>query len=305
MSMATTLTILDQGCRGPLLNSQPALNGHARTIMNDCPNMTAMVPPKCSIINHNQQPQKKRRVRHPAGDVRNGDVVYLPPPLLFTGNISSMVDDACSGYGSERDESLRLFSQDPSGVYYAGNVDENGILHPPEGQGYPVYPLVPAPSIASSSLIQSYLSHHIEDDRRSRGSSRRSPYASGRNSPREGSSGRGSPFRSRGTNPIAMYSGASALHSFLEPEGQTFTYYGMIDGIGGETRETDPGLSNINSTAEYVDQSLVVPPVPSYEDSLSLIVSSPPSYEENHDLQAPPSYEDAATGKYSPNYAKL
>ncbi|CAL1540180.1 unnamed protein product [Lymnaea stagnalis] len=288
------MAMLDQSSQGLII--QHVGNGHNQLAFHEPTgiDMQALADQQSTFASDQQR--RRGRVRHPAGDLRN--VEFMPPnpaTLLNSKILHGAADDGCSGYSSEREESARLqdfrmaephfvhssalFAQDPSGVFYAGNIDEHGILHPPSGEIFPVYPLAPAPSMTSSALIQSYLSQHLEDDRRSRGSSRsrRSPYTSGRNSPRDGSSGHGSPFRNRGNNPAGVYSGSPRMAGFLDTGGQTLTYYGMIDGVGSSAAVPEPGLS---ATADNVSNA-------------------------TYDLSVPPpSYEDASTGKYSPTLMK-
>ncbi|KAH9513691.1 hypothetical protein Btru_041822 [Bulinus truncatus] len=277
----TTMNLLDQTDQMVAAHKQKVSNGHHKLEKSSNGSELQIVP---------NGHKKHTRVRHPAGDLKYGEQPH--PPLHI--NTYIIHEDGCSGYSSEWEDTgfvndcpgvehhyihinSSLLSQDPSGVFYAGSIDEDGVLHPPGDQCYSLYPVAPAPTMISSIHSQNHLSQLQEEDRRSRSSlhSRRSPFTCGRDSP---SSGRGSPFRNRVNSSTIIQGGSLKYPGFVELEGQTLTYYGMIDGHGSNSDAPPyPGLSTNADNASNEEATLSVPP---------------------------PSYEDAATGKYSPLFLK-
>uniref|UniRef100_A0A2C9LPI9 CUB domain-containing protein n=1 Tax=Biomphalaria glabrata TaxID=6526 RepID=A0A2C9LPI9_BIOGL len=275
----TTLNLLESTNQQALNHKHKSSNGHHKQNSKNS-----------KLSNGTPNGQKKtHRMRHPAGDLKCGEKPHPPTHI----NTFIIHEDGCSGYCSEWEESgyvndcpgvehhyihinNSLMTHDPTGVYYAGSIDEDGVLHPPGEEFY--LPVAPAPTVVSSVHSQNHFSQLQEEDRRSRGSlhSRRSPFPCGRDSP---SSGRGSPFRNRMNSASLLHSGSPRFPGFFDPEGQTLTYYGMIDGVGSDADAPPyPGLSeHIDNVSNEGDNNLAVPP---------------------------PSYEDAATGKYSPVFVK-
>ncbi|XP_035828401.1 uncharacterized protein LOC101854753 isoform X2 [Aplysia californica] len=309
------VTMLDQASRGPLLT--PQQRQQHRRCREPIPLTNIMMSHMdASAASHQAEESRRRgRVRHPAGDINAEPIsVEEMPPLLQTDQNGRDPDHHhlhhhhyhnhhqhrsrsaghrhhCppEGGSGSRSHSPQVFTPDPSGVYYEGDIDEHGVLHPwhqggeeeeEEGNvGYHPHPLRhPAPSSShpaapsSSSSGHHYLNHtHLEDDRRSRhsgGGGRHSPYTSGQDSPHGSVSGRGSPYRHRNSPRIPTP---------LDAEGQTLTYYGMIDQGEGQAAPPPPPPVYVISPQEDIHTSDI-------------------------DLTAPPpSYEDAASGKYAPN----
>uniref|UniRef100_A0A0B7B527 CUB domain-containing protein n=1 Tax=Arion vulgaris TaxID=1028688 RepID=A0A0B7B527_9EUPU len=290
------------------LHCQPN-QGQGQSIYNGG---TTAMPDILTSLNVSSRPgpahgqQRPGRVRHPAGDTCHYHSQQPQLTLLFSSHHSVLNNDDCSGYGSDRDELyqtvsneavghvhpfLPVVSPDPSGVFYAGNVDEHGILHPPGDQSH--LAISAAPSAASVGHPHSY--NAGDDNRRSRESSQsyRSLCPSGRNSSQDsshcGSSGCCSPYRSKTNNSVLICNGSHQLIKNMDTEGQTFTFYGMIDGVNSDAAASSGAVVSGDDGDGSSDS----------EGSASSVHNEDTSL-----CGAPPSYEDAAAGKYSQPFPK-